>query len=261
VLLWPGESAYRVLAPGSLRALLGERRIDVAPLAPAEVSSPGEGARRLNVRTRRIDVTTRAASATMEVGAFRDAGEGGALVCRWLLDLMGAAPNAAACASDEVPLHAELRWTTRGQLVFDVTSIQRRLDLQAQDLAAPPSSTAFVQGAPPFVGADTIAARADLAALRSAPLDVPPPGGKADAAPPSPEAGLVLGNSSDELRVAWIDAVPAAWVAPGARLPLPMLLRGRYTLQWRTFLGDSWDPPETVVVPGTSEVGASDGGP
>jgi hypothetical protein len=265
VLLWPGEDSYRVLAPGSLRALLGERRVDVAPLAPADVSSAGDGARRLGLRTRRIEVTTRVASATIELGSVREAGDGGVLVCRWLLDLMGAAPNANACASDEVPLHAELRWTTRGQLAFDVTSMVRRVDLLAQDLAAPPAMAPFATAPLPIVPADTITARTDLAALRTSPVDVPPaggaPGAKTDAAPPPQEAGLALVNSTDELRVAWIDAVPAAWVAPGARISLPTLVRGRYTLQWRTFLGDGWDPPETLVVPGTSEVGAIDAGP
>jgi hypothetical protein len=261
VLLWPGEDSYRVLAPGSLRALLGERRVDVAPLSPAEVTSPGDGARRLNFRTRRIEATTRAASATIEVATLREAGDGGVLVCRWLLDLMGAVPTASVCATDEVPLHAELRWTTRGQLAFDVASIVRRVDLLAQYLATPPASASFTPDPPPLVPADTITSRTDLAALRTAPVDVAPSAGKTDAAPPPPEAGLALVNSTDELRVAWIDAVPAAWAAPGARISLPTLVRGRYTLQWRTFLGDGWDPPEAVVVPGTSEVGATDAGP
>ena len=76
----------------------------------------------------------------------------------------------------------------------------------------------------------------------------------------APDAGLTLVNSSDELRVAWVDGVPVAWVAPGGRQGLGSLLRGRYTVQWRTFLGDTWDPPATVAVPGVSEVGAADGG-
>ncbi len=63
----------------------------------------------------------------------------------------------------------------------------------------------------------------------------------------------MLVNSSDELRVAWIDGVPAAWVAPGERFLLPSLQRGRYAVQWRTFLADASDPPETTTVPGTSE--------
>jgi hypothetical protein len=46
-------------------------------------------------------------------------------------------------------------------------------------------------------------------------------------------------------------------VGPGERLALTSMLRGRYAVQWRTFLGDSWEPADTIVVPGTSEVGAT----
>jgi hypothetical protein len=71
---------------------------------------------------------------------------------------------------------------------------------------------------------------------------------------PAPESGLVLVNATDELRVVWLDGVAVAWVAPGGRLALPMLLRGRYALEWRTFLGDGHDAPDLVVAPGVSEV-------
>jgi hypothetical protein len=70
----------------------------------------------------------------------------------------------------------------------------------------------------------------------------------------------VLVNSTDELRFAWVDGVAVAWVAPGARVALPMLLRGRYGVQWRTFLGDAFDASQIVAVPGTSEAGLADGG-
>jgi hypothetical protein len=89
--------------------------------------------------------------------------------------------------------------------------------------------------------------------LRSAPLDLPL--AQRDAQAPPPPSGLVLVNQSDELRVVWVDGVAAAWVAPGARLPLPALMRGRYAVQWRTFLGDAWDPPEVAIAPGESESG------
>jgi hypothetical protein len=69
----------------------------------------------------------------------------------------------------------------------------------------------------------------------------------------------VLVNSSDELRVAWLDGVPVAWVGPGGRVPLPSLVRGHYVLQWRTFLGDAWEPPVTVTVPGMSDMGGDAG--
>jgi hypothetical protein len=256
LLFWPGEDTYRIVEPGALRALVGERRLDVAPLSQADVAPSGEGAHHLNSRTRKIEVTTRAAKATLELATLRDAGDGGVLVCRWLLDLMSAHPGAAVCATDEVPLHAELRWTTQGSLQFDVTSAVRRVDLLVSDLAAPPTSASFVATRPPLPNGESLLSKAELAAFRSAPIELAPSTSK-DAQAPSPESGLVLVDSTDELRVAWLDGVPIAWVAPGGREVIPSLLHGRYTLQWRTFLGDAWDTPETVIVPGTSEIGGT----
>jgi hypothetical protein len=258
LVFWPGQETYRVLEPGSLRSFLGERRMDVAPLSLAEVTPVGEGARRLGLRTRKVEVTTRAAQASIELAAAREAGEGGLLICRLLLDLMSAPPAAVPCASDEIPLHAELRWMTRGGLTLDVTSMVRRTDLVAQELAAPPPSAAFADSPFPLPPAEAMIPRADLVSFRSAPIEVPTAGGRDARAPRLPDLGLLLMNSTDELRVAWLDGVPVAWVAPGGQENLPTLLRGRYVLQWRTFLGDAWDPPETVVVPGVSEAGGSD---
>jgi hypothetical protein len=253
LMMWPGDSAYRVAEPGALRALLGERRLDVAPLSPASVTNSGEGPRRLNLRTRRVDVSTRAAKAILEVTPLRDAGDGGVLVCRMLLDLLNAPPSTAACASDEMPLRAELRWTTQGALTFDVTSIERRTDLPMSDLAAPPLSVVFAAGPPPALSGEALVSKAELAAFRSGPVEIAAAVNDAQAL--APEAGLVLVNSSDELRVAWIDGVAVAWVAPGGREWLTSLVRGRYVLQWRTFLGDAWEPPRTILVPGLSDIG------
>jgi hypothetical protein len=256
LLFWPGEPGYRIVEPGALRAFVGERRLDVAPLSPADVRAAGEGQRRLNLRTRRLEIATRAAKATFEIAALPVPTEGGALVCRFLLDLMSALPSTPACASDEVPLHAEIRWTTRGGLVFDATSLVRRTDTSAQSLGAPPPSVPLVTSPPPPSPAELLLPRPEIAAFRTAAVDVPLPPAR-DAQAPAPDSGLLLVNSSDELRVAWLDGAPVAWVAPGARLALGMLLRGRYVLQWRTFLGDGWEAADTLVVPGVSEVGTA----
>jgi hypothetical protein len=253
LLLWPGEATYRIVQPGALRALLGERRLDVAPLSAVEIRSVGEGSRRIGMRTRRIEVATRAAKATMEVATLRDAGDGGVLVCRMLLDLMSGAQSPQACGADDVPLHAEIRWTTRGALTFDVSTLARRADLAAQDLAAPPASVTFMNARPPAIPADTLIHKSEIGTFRTTGVDTPPAAAR-DAQVPPPENGLLLVNSSDELRVVWLDGALVAWVAPGERLALPTLQRGRYALQWRTFLGDSWEPADLIVVPGTSEV-------
>jgi hypothetical protein len=111
----------------------------------------------------------------------------------------------------------------------------------------------------PLPPAETLLSRPDLASFRAIPGEVPPAAARAPV-PPAPDSGLLLVNSTDELRLAWLDGVPVAWVAPGGQESIPSLAHGRYSLQWRTFLGDAWEPPETISIPGTSAVGALDSG-
>jgi hypothetical protein len=106
---------------------------------------------------------------------------------------------------------------------------------------------------PTTVDGEVLVSKADLGSFRSAPAD-PGPIATRDAQGSPPEAGLEVVNSSDELRVAWLDGVPVAWVAPGERQWLSSLVRGRYVFQWRTFLGDTWEPPRSVGVPGWIDV-------
>ena len=258
VVMLPREGTYRVAAPGALRALFGERRLDVAPLAPAELLQAGEGPRRFNFRTRKVEVTTRAAKATFELALVKESGEGGSLLCRALLDLMSAPPSTPLCATEEIPVHAELRWTTKGAAIFDVVTMVKRNDLASATVAAPPATVTFASTPIPPDASEVLLSRAELAAFRSAPVDVPPP--QVEAGAPPPENGLVLSNATDQLRFAWIDGVPVAWLAPGAREELPALVRGRYTLQWRTFLGDSFEPGVVVTAPGTSDLAMGDAG-
>jgi hypothetical protein len=274
VVLAPDGETYCVAAPGALRALLGERRLDVAPLAAAEITSGGEGQKRLGRVTRKVDVATRAAKAAFEIAHVGDLGEGGALVCRALLDLVNAPPSMPLCGEGDVPLHVELRWTTpstpaigvvrasvSGAIVFDTVSLARRTDLPAQSLAAPPSASAFANGVAPKAS-EVLLSPSELAAFRTGPVDVAPPsppGAGLHPAPPA-EPTLTLVNSTDELRFAWIDGVPVAWLAPGAHETLRGLVRGRYLLQWRTFLGDALDPPQTITLPAISDLGGSDAG-
>jgi hypothetical protein len=253
LLLWPGEDSVRVVQPGALRALLSERRLDIAPLSPADARSNGEGPHRLNLRTRRVEISTRAAKATLELATFHDIGEGGILICRFLLDLMSASPSTRACGVDELPLHAELRWTTGGVLVFDVASLVQPQDIPLQDLAVPPPSVSWVTSALPADFAGTLIPKNEIAAFHSTPVDLPSRPQR-DGQAPLPDTGLVLVNSTDELRVAWLDGAPVAWVSPGGRLDIATLLRGRYSIQWRTFLGDAFEPADSIIAPGMSEV-------
>jgi len=255
------SSTYRIAPPGAMRALLGERRLDVAPLSPAEIGAAAEGARRLGYRTRKVDVGTRAGRATFEIGRVTDAGDGGALVCRALLDLLGALHATPLCGADDVPLRVEIRWRDeRPALVFEATSIVRRLDLPAAILAAPGPGLAFARGPLPGPTSEIFLGPSELAALRSGPQDIA--AHAAGAAAGDVHARLTLVNETDELRYAWLDGVPIAWVGPGSRAETSALYRGRYAVEWRTFLGDAPHAPRTASLPATVEVAPpADAGP
>jgi hypothetical protein len=64
---------------------------------------------------------------------------------------------------------------------------------------------------------------------------------------------LALVNAHDTPRFAWIDGAPVAWVAPEGHIELAPLLRGRYQLEWRSFLDDVADPAKTVTVPAIAQ--------
>jgi hypothetical protein len=58
-----------------------------------------------------------------------------------------------------------------------------------------------------------------------------------------------------------LDSVPVAWVPPNRDQAIVGLPRGRYVVQWRTFLGDAVDPPITVELPARVAIGTGvDGG-
>jgi hypothetical protein len=243
------------VAPGALRALLGERRLDVAPLSSAEIGAGVEGTKRVGYPTTRFVVTTRAAKATFELAEIKDAGDGGTLLCRAFLDLMSAAPQTQLCASDQVPLHVELRWATRGGLVFDAASVTKRSDLDAHELAAPPGDRSFTAAPLPNEPSQILLSKSELASFRTVAVESAS-GAGADAQ--APAAGLLLVNSSDVLRVATLDGVPVAWLAPGVEESLANVVHGHYVFEWRTFLGEA-DAPQTITVPGSTE--QSDAGP
>lgn len=250
IVVWPGATKYRPLPPGTMRALLGERRWDVAPISTAEVVPAPEVGKRISIKTRKVEVSTRAAKATFEIGKLESLGEGGVLLCRFLLDLMNAPPQTALCAPDELPMRAELRWTGHGSLAFEVTGVLKKTDLGTTTLLVPPAN-AELSTDPLPLGAHVLLTAPELAALRTGPIDlVPPPPGEA----------LLVQNGTVQLRMLYLDGVPVAWIAPSQRETIMGLQRGRYVAQWRSFLGDVLDPPVTVTSPGTTSIGVADAG-
>jgi hypothetical protein len=148
-------------------------------------------------------------------------------------------------------MRVELRWTGHGSLGFEVTGVLKKSDMAQAQLLVPPPGASFARGPLPTVGMETLLTQQELAALRTAPIDVPPA---------ATGDGLVVSNATVQLRMVHVDGVPIAWVAPGARERILGLQRGRYLVQWRTFLGDSLDAPATLTVPGVTQIGGADAG-
>lgn len=260
IVLWPNATQYRVIAKGALRPVLGERRVDVTPLAMPAVVAQGDG-KRLGVATRKVELTTSLGSVKLEIGKVQDAGEGGALLCRALVELIGVDPKTPLCQPAEVPLLAAYTWRDGGGIGLEVTSLVRRTDLAPGDLVVPPQGAAYSTTGLPVAPSGIFLTRAELAAFRSAPVALP-----ARDDPSVPGEGFVAVNHADMLAYVLLDGVPVVAVPAGAERYVIGTARGRYVVQWRTFLGDRIEPALTVELPArlvygaAPDAGAPDGG-
>src|SRR6185312_826348 len=113
LLMWPNHGGYRVVPPGALRTLLGERRIDLTPLSVGTVKQQGE-AKRLNLTVRKLELASSVATMKLEIARSPESGEGGPLLCRALVELGGVDPKSPVCQPGEVVLAATYAWQEGG---------------------------------------------------------------------------------------------------------------------------------------------------
>ena len=169
VLVWPDGAAYRLVTPGALRAMLAERRADVTALVAAKSRELGRGSL-LGLSTTRSELSTRTGTVVIEQAEFGGLGGSGALLCRSLVELVGAEPMSRTCESGRLPLRAEYRWPNGGRLEFEVKAITRRQDLLVGNLFVPPPGAVFKIGELPPQADGVLLTRDDLAGLRSRPI-------------------------------------------------------------------------------------------
>jgi hypothetical protein len=256
VLVWPNGGGYRVLPVGAVRTLLGERRIDAVPLVRPLTSTKGDGMRRLGFPTKKWEIATRSGKMILELGRIAGAGESGALWCRFLSEIIALDPAAAPCTGDEVPLRAQFIWPRGGGVTFEAIAVSEKAELSPSQLLVPPSDSEFTPGSPPPDAGGLFLTSDELAAFRTKPAEVVAP-----LAPGAPRDGLLIHNATDIARYLFLDSVPVAWVDPNRDQLVLGPPRGRYQLQWRTFLGEAGDPPLTVEIPGRVSIGGGgDGG-
>jgi hypothetical protein len=251
--------AYATLAPGTLHALLDDRRLDVGPTLGVEVLGRGEVGKRAaspspSPSLRRIEVITGAGHALVDFSRHEGLGDGGILLTRLVLDAIGVPPSTRLAQPDELPSRVELRIAPRGQIVFEVTAVTRRTDLDPALLSAPPVLAEYRENPLRPDSSGLLVSSADLAAFR-----VPGSSGSDAGGGDGNGNGVSLFNATDRVRYAALDGVPVAWLAPGARINVPAP-RGHYLLQWRTFFGDELSAVESIPVPSVRTLGGLDAG-
>ena len=85
-----------------------------------------------------------------------------------------------------------------------------------------------------------------------------PPAKKPDRS--APGEGFVAVNHSDRLLYLLVDGVPAVATPPWSERYVIGPRTGRYSVQWRTFLGDLIDPARDAEMPARIVYGAVDAG-
>lgn len=250
LLLWPNSTDYRVIPAGALRTLLGERRVDVTPLVPGKVKPEGEG-RRIGVPVRKIDISAPLGTLRMELGKVTEAGEGGPLLCRAFVELLGVDPKSPACGAGEIPLFATWSWQDGGGISWEATTLTRRTDLSPGDFVVPPAGAQLAPSGLPIAPGGVLLTRDEIAAFRTGPVNNLP----AQTDPTVPGEGFIAVNQTDMLLYLLVDGVPVALVPPLADKYIIGPQRGRYLVQWRTFLGEKVLAPALVEMPARITVG------
>lgn len=243
VLVWPNSGGYTPLPPGTLRAVLGEARVDAAPLAEPSPIVVGNGSL-LGSATQKQRLETSVGKLELEQAVLPAAGGAGASFCRLLLELVAVAPESSACHADSMPLRAEYTWASGARFELEVTKLNKRPELATEGLLVPPAGVVPRRGELPGAPFVVLVDEREQADFHARAL---PPSAKPD--PAAPKLGLVFQNRSDGPRYLLVDGVPVLWLRADTEWLLSGLKPGRYSVQARDFFGAQPSAVRTVELP------------
>lgn len=242
LVFWPSSPRYRVVPPGALRTVLGERRVDVTPLSAGQKMNAGTGTR-LEQSVRTVELAGSLGRIRLELATFPEAGLGGPLLCRMLVETIGIDPATSECKPEEIPLFASIDWQEGHGIDFNVKGFERRADLPPGEALVPPPAAEKTDALLPDTSDGVYLTQEELSAFRT--QATPPP----ILDPAAPPEGLVADNGRNQLMVLWIDGVATVAVPPLSKRFIVGPKPGRYVVQWRTFLGDRIDEARVVELP------------
>ncbi len=255
VALWPDRTRYRIVPVGALRTTLSERRVDVTPLSASKPEDKGAG-KRLGLLTRKVELRSALATLRLELAEAPEAGRGAVALCRALVEIAGVDPRTPACAPADLVLFAEIAWIDGGGIGFEVESLSRTAELVLTELLMPPPGARLVLRGLPEPSGDALLSRAQLAAFRDE--AAPPPPRPAD--PLAPAEGVLAQNHSDLLLYLLLDGVAVTTVRPWKERHVVGPRPGRYSAQWRSFLGELITDARDVELPTRIGHGVRDAG-
>jgi hypothetical protein len=237
VLVWPGETKYRVLAPGALRAVLEEHRADATPLVLGSLRRLPEG-KRLGRPTEVSEISTAHGTLILHQLQLDESASGASLICRALVELISASPASAVCTEDHLPLYAEIKLADGGRSSFEVTELPHKADGVTRLPILPASGTFQLSALPDF--SPLLIDQATQRKLHSR--------DRGDAQ--SAQRGLTLTNSNPVVAYLSLDRVQTVMLGPFETAHLSDLRAGRYRATWHGFFGTVLRGPELVDVPG-----------
>jgi len=254
ILIWPDIEAYRIVPPGAMRALLDERRLDVSPIVAGRLSTVKSSPPRFGFPTKTRSAKTPWGKLELQQAKTTNAGQGGPLLCRLLAELISVRPQTALCEENLVPVHAKIAWKDGGSITFEVGSLLIRKDFPVSLFTVPPPGAKFTDSGLPPDASGIFLDRAQMAAFRT--RNAPAPSPRTDPeATGAPGEGFIALNRTDALRFLVLDGIPVAWVPPHGKKYVIGSRPGRYSVQWRSFLGVETSPAREILIPARIALG------
>ncbi len=237
LLLWPEQRDYRVLPPGTLAALMREGRADVTPLLNVDSEvRPAPDVLGRSARTWRFE-SKRGALELTQVEVI-DAGFGGPLLCRFLLEWLSVAPTASACEENWVPVQAELRSSGGGRLSMTATRIDTRGESPtSQGISIPPQDARHLKYGLP--APQRMLSDVDASALRRSELT----------------GTLTVHNNMSVPAYLLLDGTAVAYVGAHSSTTLSGVSRGQYEAALVDFFGAELIPRGPLALERTATLG------